>query len=82
MCDNKMKRIDNSNGILEMVLFDCQEVKNLKDEWLRDFIDVNCPDEFKIDMDRAYCRYEEKINSFISSCKDQPERLSEKGPQG
>lgn len=79
MCENKIKRLNNKNGILELETFSCAEVKLLRDEWLKSFRQLNCSDNFKSNLAAAFERYKEGLDGFISSCTDQPERLSEMG---
>lgn len=81
MCDNKIK-IMNTEGELKLISFTCSEVKNLKDEWIEKFKSKNFPEKFTGFSCKAVERFEEALNSFILSCKDQPERLSEKEPKG
>jgi hypothetical protein len=79
MCENKIKRLNNEKGILELETYSCREVKLLRDEWLKSFRQLNCSDNFKSNFDAAFERYKEGLDEFINFCTDQPERLSEMG---
>lgn len=53
--------------------FSCDQVRELKDQWIKEFRDVNnsLAVEKSLGVDRRYEEYKKEIEDFISNCKCQ-----------
>lgn len=58
------------NGKLGRYVFNCQEVRKHKDEWLKQFREKNGTETvWKMKMDdKAYNRYKDEIEEFLMNC--------------